>query len=224
MIPWQTVAQTIAPDGETLVLVRRGDEWVVRAGRAQHVLMSSRQHGSEEALATVPFALCPHARDVLVGGLGLGFTARAVLSRLPAEGRMEIAEYVPDLVSWNREHVGALAAHPLDDARTSVFVGDVRGRLAMASRAFDLVLLDVDNGPTVVAHDANASLYDDAGTRLCFEALRPGGVLAVWSSGPHPPYLKTLQRAGFVAKAEPVAVRGKSRGGTHVLFLGRKRS
>lgn len=222
MIPWETIATTIAPDGEPLTLVRRGEEWVVRAGRANHVLMSSRQHASEESLATLPLSLCPRARDVLIGGLGLGFTARAALDRLPPTAAVEIAEYVPDLVAWNRAHVGHLAGQPLDDPRARVFVGDVRARLAQARNAFDLVLLDVDNGPTIVAHESNASLYDLDGVRLCRDALRPGGLLAVWSVGPHPPYLKLLKRLGFDAEARPVPSRSGGKGGGHVLFLGRK--
>lgn len=222
MIPWETIARTVAPDGEPLTLVRRGDEWVVRAGRANRVLMSSRQHGSEEALARVAFELCPSARAVLVGGLGLGFTARAVLDRLPADGALTIAELVPDLVAWNREHVGTLAQRPLDDARSDVFVGDVRVCLDASPGAFDLVLLDVDNGPTVVAHEANAGLYAEAGVRACQRALRPGGVLAVWSAGPHPPYRKLLERIGLRADVRPVSVRGGKKGGEHVVFVGRK--
>ncbi len=222
MIPWETIARAVAPDGEPLALVRRGDEWVVRAGRANSVLMSSRQHGSEEALAHVAFELFPAVRDVLVGGLGLGFTTRAVLDRLPTEGTVTTAELVPELVTWNRHHVGALARHPLDDARSRVFVGDVRALLDASPGAFDCVLLDVDNGPTVVAHEANASLYTEAGVRACQRALRPGGVLAVWSAGPHPAYRKLLERVGLRADVRPVSVRGGKKGGEHVVFVGRK--
>lgn len=225
MLPWVSIAEALAPDGEKLTLSRRGDEWVVRV--AGQTLMSSRQQGSEEALARVALDRCPHARRVLVGGLGLGYTARAALDGLPTSPdvsgvEVEIAELVPALVAWNRAHTAHLAGHPLDDRRVRVFEGDVQAclRERTGAHAFDVILLDVDNGPAVVAHEKNNSLYQASGVRACFEALRPGGVLAVWSSGPHPAYEKRLTRAGFRARTETVSVRRERRGGTHTIFVG----
>ncbi|HSD22289.1 MAG TPA: hypothetical protein VLC54_19725, partial [Anaeromyxobacter sp.] len=199
MIPWETVDRARAPDGAELVLARRGDEWAVRA--AGHVLMTSRAHGSEEALAAKALARAAAPRDVLVGGLGLGFTLRAALDRLPPGARVIVAELVPALVAWNRGLVAHLAGRPLDDPRVRVAPGDVLERIAGSAGAFDAILLDVDNGPAALAHPANDRLYGEAGVRACHTALRRRGVLAVWSAGQDARYLARLERAGFTAEA-----------------------
>jgi spermidine synthase len=226
MLPWETVARAAGPDGAEWTLARRGDEWVVRvAGRA---LMSSRQHGSEEALAAEALARMSPARGqarrgsptVLVGGLGLGFTLRAALDRLPQGARVVVAELVPALVEWNRGPVAHVAGRPLDDPRTRLQQGDVLARIAEAKGAFDAILLDVDNGPSAVAHASNDRLYGDAGVRACRDALRQGGVLAVWSAGPDEGYRARLERAGLEVQVRSVPAReGTSRGARHVVFL-----
>ncbi|HEY6098991.1 MAG TPA: hypothetical protein VIW03_06160 [Anaeromyxobacter sp.] len=222
MLPWQVVDRATAPDGAEWTLARRGDEWVVRAGG--RVLMSSRQHGSEEALAALALAKVPRPRTVLVGGVGLGFTVRAALDRLPADARVIVAELVPALVAWNRDLVGHLAGRPLDDARTRLQHGDVLARIAEAKGAFDAVLLDVDNGPSALADAANARLYGEAGVRACRDALRAGGALAVWSAGPDERYRARLDKAGLETEVHAVPARGGgSRGVRHVVFVGVKR-
>jgi spermidine synthase len=220
MQPWETIDRARAPDGTELVLARRGGEWAVRAGG--RVLMSSRVHGSEEALAELALARLPpgaRPRTVLLGGLGLGFTLRAALDRLPRDARVIVAELVGALAEWNRGPVAELAGRPLDDPRVRLQLGDVRGRIGEAKGAFDAILLDVDNGPSPLAHAANDRLYGHAGVRACRDALRAGGVLAVWSAGSDEAYRERLERAGFEAEARPVAARGGS-GVRHVIFLG----
>jgi hypothetical protein len=235
MLPWETVARAAGPDGAEWALARRGDEWVVRvAGRA---LMSSRQHGSEEALAAIALGRLPRGRrdppgrrrgdragpTVLVGGLGLGFTLRAALDRLPEDARVVVAELVPALVEWNRTHVAHLAGRPLDDRRTRLQQGDVLSRIAEAKGAFDAILLDVDNGPSAASHAANDRLYGDEGVRACRDALRQGGVLAVWAAGADERYRARLEKAGLEASVETVPARGgTSKGARHVVFLGVK--
>lgn len=221
MLPWQTVDRAVGPGGAEWTLARRGDEWVVRArGR---VLMSSRQHGSEEALAALALAKVARPRTVLVGGLGLGFTLRAALDRLPADARVIVAELVPALASWNRDHLGRLAGRPLEDPRTRLQHGDVLARIAEAKGAFDAILLDVDNGPSALADAANARLYGGAGVSACRDALRPGGALAVWSAGPDERFRARLEKAGLEVEVHAVPARGgTSRGVRHVVFVGRK--
>lgn len=219
MQPWAIVDRAPAPGGAELQLARRGDEWVVRAGG--QVLMSSRAHGSEEALAALALRRLERPRTVLLGGLGLGFTLRAALDRLPPEARVIVAELSAELAAWNRGPVAHLAGRPLDDPRVRLQIGDVAGRIAEARGAFDAILLDVDNGPSPVGRAGNRSLYGPRGVRTCLEALRPGGVLAVWSAGPDERYRERLERAGLEARAEEVPARAG--GGTrHVVFLGRK--
>ena len=215
MIPWQVVDEARSVDGARLVLTRRGTEWEVQADG--YTLMSSRTHGSEEALARLVFARRPGAARVLLGGLGLGYSLRALLDLLPPAGRVVMAEMSPELVGWNRTHVAALANRPLDDPRVELFLGDVRACLGAGSQAFDAILLDVDNGPAAFVRQTNARLYDAAGVRARHQALRPRGVLAVWSAEDDAPYLSRLSDAGFDARAH--RVRGRARGGKkHVVF------
>lgn len=220
MKPWEIVDRTAAPDGAELVLARRDDELVVRvAGRT---LMSSRVHGSEEALAALALRGLEHRRAVLVGGLGMGFTLRAALDRLPVDARVVVVELVPGLVAWNRGPLAKLAGRPLDDPRVRLQQGDVLGRIAEAKGAYDAVLLDVDNGPSALAHAANAKLYGEKGVRACAEALRAGGVLAVWSAGPDERYRERLERAGLAVSEETVPARAGAGGVRHVVIVGRK--
>jgi spermidine synthase len=221
MLPWLTVDETRTADGTVLTLARRGTEWEVCADG--FVLMSSRAHGSEDDLARLAFAKVRHARTVLIGGLGLGFSLRATLDLLDPRGRVVVAEQSPSVVEWNRAHVGGLAGRPLEDPRVTVRVGDVRARIAEARGAYDLILLDVDNGPAALIHGANAGLYDATGTARCHVALRERGALAVWAAGPDDRYLRRLQRSGFDATAVRVAPRPGAGGRKHVVFVAVKR-
>jgi spermidine synthase len=183
--------------------------------------MSSRVHGSEEALAKIALARVPRPRAILVGGLGLGFTLRAALDQLPGDARAVVVELVPALVQWNRGPLAALAGAPLEDPRVRLQQGDVAGRIAEARGAYDAILLDVDNGPSALAHRANDGLYGDRGVAACAGALRQGGVLAVWSAGPDERYRARLERVGLVAEEVPVPARsGVARGVRHVVILG----
>ena len=217
MLPWITVDETRTADGTVLRLARRGTEWEVLFDGS--VLMSSRAHGSEDELARLAFAKAPHARTVLIGGLGLGFSLRATLDLLGPRGRVVVAEQSSSVVDWNRAHVGDLAGRPLEDPRVTVRVGDVRKRIVEARAAYDLILLDVDNGPDALIHDANAGLYDATGIVACHVALKEGGALAVWAAGPDDRYLRRLQRSGFDASAIRVAPRPGAGGRKHVVFV-----
>lgn len=216
MLQAETIASARASDGTEFELVRRDEEWMVRVGGM--VLMSSRMHHSEEALAARALERAPRATSVLVGGLGLGFTLRAVLDRVSEDTKVTVAELLPSLVDWNREHVAALAGRPLEDRRCEVVVGDVFALIQRSRAAFDVILLDVDNGPVALSYAKNQRLYSDHGVRACAMALRPHGVLAVWSSGPSARFERRLAGAGFKVEALRESARKGSRG-THVVFL-----
>ncbi|MBX3232219.1 MAG: hypothetical protein KIT84_19105 [Labilithrix sp.] len=219
MVEWVTVERARI-GAHDFVLARRGDEWVVRVdGRT---LMSSRTHQSEIELAARAIARAASPRRVLIGGLGLGFTLRAALDRLPASARVVVAELVPELVAWNRGHLAAVHAGALDDPRVEVVTGDVLDVLASARAAFDVVVLDVDNGPEALSQAENRRLYTDRGVRACRDALAAGGVLGVWSAGPSDAYAARLAKAGFATEVVRVPVHPGSRA-RHVLFLGTKR-
>jgi spermidine synthase len=203
-----------------MTLTRHGSEYVILASGQS--LMSSRMHGSEEALAM--FA-CGRARTleepcVLVGGLGMGFTLRATLDLLPAEATVVVSELVPAVVDWNRGPLGPLARHPLKDKRVVVDVNDVAATLRTSPRRFDAVLLDVDNGPAAFTASHNAGLYDDRGLAAARAALKPGGVLAVWSSREDRRFEQRLRYGGFNVTVERVRGRLKKGGPRHTIFLG----
>ena len=182
MKPFELLGQTLSPDKTTVKLMRRGDEYILLADGA--ILMSSRMHGSEEALATFG---CQRTRtverpSVLIGGLGMGFTLRATLDLLPPDASIVVAELLPAVVEWNRGPLGPLAKHPLNDERVEVVTGDVLAVLSSRPGQFDAVLLDVDNGPAAFAAASNAGLYDKRGIAAAHAALKTEGVLAVWAA------------------------------------------
>jgi spermidine synthase len=224
MKPWELLGETRTPDGTLMTLTRRDGEYLILAdGRS---LMSSRMHGSEEALAT--FA-CRHARTlerpcVLVGGLGMGFTLRAALDLLPPDAEVVVAELVPAVVEWNRGPLGALAGHPLKDTRVVVDVGDVKATLRASPGRFDAVLLDVDNGPAPVTASHNAGLYDDRGLAAVRAALKSGGVLAVWSAWEDRRFEQRLRYGQFTVAVERVRGRLKKGGPRHTIFLAYNRA
>jgi spermidine synthase len=186
-------------------------------------LMSSRMHGSEQALAAFAFrpmrAVEP---QVLVGGLGMGFTLRATLDLLNADATVVVAELVPAVVAWNRGPLGPLAGHPLRDPRVRVETGDVAETLQSSPGRFDAVLLDVDNGPDAFTATANARLYGDQGLAAARDALTPGGVLAVWSAWEDRRFEQRLRYAGFVVEVERVRGRLRKGGPKHTIFIGRR--
>jgi len=235
---WQILDSDVTPDGRELVLSRRGDMFLIQVDAEE--LMSSRAHGSEDALARLALEALgsPSARPaprVLVGGLGMGFTLRALLDALTERTGSQkgqkgqktsapsviVAEVFPIIVEWNRTHLGHLAAHPLDDARVHVQVGDVADRLR-ADDPYDVILLDVDNGPDAFTLDRNRFLYTAAGLERIHGTLTPGGVLAVWSADDDPRYTDQLHRAGFTAKTHRVHARAVGKGGRHAIFVARK--
>ncbi len=216
MLPWETIATAKTPDGTPLTLARRGTEWVVRAGG--HMLMSSHSHLTEERMALLALERLSEPKTVLLGGLGLGFTLRAVLDRMPQDSRVIVAELSPALIEWNKVHVAELAGKPLEDPRVRLQPGDVFKRICEGKSAYDAILLDVDNGPSALVEGANEVLYGEGGIHACLAALKVGGVLAVWSAGPDEKYLERLQRAGFEAKAKTVTTRPIG-GVRHTVFV-----
>jgi spermidine synthase len=221
---WELLGQTRTPEGTEMALTRRDNEYVILANGLS--LMSSRMHGSEEALASVT---CRDLRKlerpcVLVGGLGMGFTLRATLDLLPRDATVVVTELVPAVVDWNRGPLAPLAGHPLEDRRVVVEIGDVADTLRSSSRRFDAVLLDVDNGPSAFTASRNAGLYDDRGLANARKALTIGGVLAVWSAREDRRFEQRLRYGGFTVEVARVRGRLKKGGPRHVIFLGHNRA
>ena len=225
MIPWEFLESTQVPgNGGELCLYRRGAEFSIRVGNRE--LMNSRVHGSEEALAELAYARVagrPRPR-ILIGGLGMGFTLAATLRRLGPEGRVVVAELVPAVVAWNRGPLAALAGHPLQDARVAVREVDVAQILRETRQAYDAILLDVDNGPEGLARRENDWLYARPGLEAAHAALRPAGVLAVWSAAPNQVFAQRLRRVGFTVDEIQVPARRSGKGRRHTIWLARRPS
>ena len=222
MKPFELLGQTLSPNGTVMKLIRRGDEYIILVDGA--ILMSSRMHGSEEALAT--FA-CQRVRaleqpSVLIGGLGMGFTLRTTLDLLPQDATVVVAELVPAVVEWNRGPLGPLARHPLKDKRVRVETGDVVVTLRSGLGQFDAVLLDVDNGPTAFTASNNAGLYDNRGITAARAALKTEGVLAVWAAQDDRKFEQRLRDGRFDVQVQRPRGRLKKGGPRHTIFLSHK--
>ena len=218
MIPWLRVP---GADVE-LRLMQRGAEFSMMLG--QNELMNSRLSGSEGALATRACRRIEAVKrpNLLIGGLGMGFTLRAALAVLGAEARITVAELVPAVIAWARGPMANIFADSLDDPRASILSADVIEVIQSHPAAFDAILLDVDNGPEGLIRKANDALYNLKGLKAIRRALRPGGVLAVWSSGPNPLFSKRLRGAGFDVDEVAVRATAKRRGARHVIWFATK--
>jgi spermidine synthase len=218
MIPREIIDTAAMPDGgDPLRLVRRGEEYSIMLGAVE--LMNSRLGGSEEALATLACGRIagrsrPH---ILIGGLGMGFTLRAALAALRADAELTVAELVPAVVAWARGPMAHIFANSLDDPRVRIVETDVADLIGPQAR-YDAILLDVDNGPDGLSRAANDRLYGRAGLASARTALRPGGILAIWSSAPDPAFTRRLRSAGFAVEEVPVRARG-DRGPRHTVWL-----
>jgi spermidine synthase len=207
-----------------LGLYRRGEEFSIRVGNRE--LMNSRVHGSVEPLAEMAFARIAGriAPRILIGGLGMGYTLAAALRGLGSEGRVIVSELVPAVVAWNRGPLSALAGHPLQDDRVTVHEMDVARILRADRQAYDAILLDVDNGPEGLARQENNWLYARPGLEAAHAALRPAGVLAVWSAAPHQVFTQRLRRVGFAVDEVHVPARSSGKGRRHIIWLARRTS
>jgi spermidine synthase len=223
MIPWVHIDTSRVPDSDVeLRLMRRGADFSMMLG--QNELMNSRLSGSEQALATlacrqIAAVKAPH---LLIGGLGMGFTLRAALAVLGSEARIVVAELVPAVIAWARGPMKDIFGDSLDDPRADIRQADVIDVIKSQTAAFDAILLDVDNGPEGLIRKANDALYGSKGLQAVHRALRPGGVLAVWSSGPNPKFTKRLRDAGFAVNEVAVRATTKRTGARHVIWFATK--
>jgi spermidine synthase len=219
VIPWSHLDRAQVSGGGEMRLMRRGAEFSIRLGHNE--LMNSRLSGSEQALAT--FA-CDKIRarerpHILIGGLGMGFTLRAALTVLGKQAQIIVAELVPAVVTWARGPMAEIFGDSLADPRVDIREADVGDLIRSAQSAYDAILLDVDNGPEGMTRKANDGLYNLAGLSAAHAALRPGGVLAVWSSGANPKFTRRLGRAGFDVREIPLRAKGPRGGARHFIWI-----
>lgn len=219
MIPWTLLDTAKVPGGGELKLWQRDAEFSIRLGRDE--LMNSRIHGSEEALADLA---CGRVADrtsprILIGGLGMGFTLRAALNALKKDAEVVVAELMAAVIAWNRGPLAPLSGNGLDDPRVRLSEGDVGEVIRAEAAAYDAILLDVDNGPEGLTRAANDRLYDLDGLGAARQALRPKGVLAVWSAGEDTRFTQRLRRAGFEVEVIRTRARGPKGGAKHVIWM-----
>jgi spermidine synthase len=201
------LARETTPNGE-LQLQRRGDD-VYEIIYNGVFLMASYNEPSARALARLALARLPATRTnlrVLVGGLGMGYTLAEALAD-PRVERVDVVEIEPLIVRWNREHLGELAGHPLDDPRTHLLETDLVAFLLDTEAIYDALLLDVDNGPAWLAIDSNERLYGLAGLTRLKSRLTAGGVLGIWSADRSPEFVERLATPFDDAAAEQVVDR-----------------
>ena len=222
MQPRTLIATAIIPGGNGLRLFQRGSDFMIVLDRNE--LMNSRMSGSEEALAVMTIdrlrnTASPH---MLIGGYGMGFTLRAALAVLPAEARVTVSELVPEIIDWARGPMAELADGCLDDSRVTLVLDDVTAVLAAEVGRYDAILLDVDNGPDGLSRVANDRIYSMAGLAKAKAALKPGGIVAIWSAAPDAVFARRLKDSGFAVEEVAVRARSNGKGPKHVIWFAAK--
>lgn len=221
MQPRELIGIAKVPGGDELRLFRRQDDYMIVLGGNE--LMSSRVRGSEEALALMT---CERLHDrkaphFLIGGYGMGFTLRAALADLGPSARVTVAELVPEIIDWARGPMAALTAGCLDDPRVQLVSGDVAAAIGAARNGYDAILLDVDNGPDGLTRTANDQIYASRGLAAAKAALKPNGILAIWSAAPDTAFSRRLKQAGFAVEEASVRARSNGKGARHVIWFAR---
>ena len=223
MTPRELIDTADVPGGEPLRLFRRGGDFMIVMDRNE--LMNSRMSGSEEALSTLTAERLAGRKPQrwLIGGYGMGFTLRKALGVVADDCEIVVAELVPKIIEWAKGPMAELADGCLDDPRVTVRIADVGAVIGGERGAYDAILLDVDNGPDGIVREGNDGLYSHGGLASAKAALRPGGVLAVWSAAPDPAFARRMREAGFAVDEVVVRARSNGKGPRHVIWLGEKR-
>ncbi len=217
---WTLLGEAPIPGTDrSLVLYQGKDDFSIKIAGG-HELMNTRKHGSEDALGSLPCQRLsqPETARVLIGGLGMGFTLAAVLQAVGPQAQVTVAELIPEVVEWNRGPLGDYSGRPLDDPRTRVHVGDVAKLLRRQRACFDVIALDVDNGPEGLTKSSNNWLYSAPGIAAAQDALSPGGIVAYWSAGPDQGFHDRLRQCGFLVEETTVHAHG-NKGPRHTIWL-----
>ena len=224
MIPWKKLGIAQIPNnGGELQLSQRGEEFSIRLSGVRGELMNSRIFNSEQVLAELGCAELKDKADahVLVGGLGMGYTLAATLEAIASTAKVTVAELIPEVVAWNKGPLGECAKNPLQDPRTEVYLGDVAELLKAEIEKYDAILLDVDNGPEGLTHSDNNWLYSQNGLETIFEALKPEGILAIWSAGADSMFTIRLKKARYKVSIHTVRAR-VGKGSRHTIFIAQR--
>jgi len=216
-----TLIDSSTEHGTTLQLLQRDEEFTIRVDGEFGELMHSSVHNSEDVLAELA---CKHVADresphLLVGGLGMGFTLASALLHSGPDARISVAELMPAVVRWNRDHIGAIAGFPLNDERVDVIIQDVGKVMRSHKNHFDAIMLDVDNGPDGYTRDDNDNLYGLDGLETAFESLKPGGILTVWSADTDSNFTQRLMKIGFEVETKRVNEHTDDLGAVHTIWV-----
>ena len=223
MKPQRKLAEAITPDGAHLTLHEHDGNFSVRLNGQG--LMHSSAHASEIQLGELAVAKIPpqSAPNILIGGLGLGFTLKSVLQNVSPQATVHVAELIPDIVKWNREFLAELNGALLNEARVHVAVADVWDVIASAGKnQFDAILLDIDNGPSAMVQKQNARVYDRSGLKRIATALKPGGRVCIWSAQPDQAFANRLSDAGFKAEAVPAKLYANAKCCAYLIYVADK--
>ncbi len=224
MIPWKEIDRVPVPghDGD-IVLRQRDTEFSIRTEETE--LMNSRQHGSEHALAEFTLNQLQgksHLR-ILIGGLGMGFTLAAALTQADSKAKIVVSELIPEVIQWNQTYFGDFTGYPLADPRVTIKTEDVARTIRSKKSFWDAILLDVDNGPQALTRKTNDRLYSITGLKHSCAALRPGGILSVWSSTPDKDFTRRLKQCGFLPDTKTVRSRKPGKGSLHTIWFAKKK-
>jgi len=222
MLPRELIGTANIPGGDELKLIKHGRDFIIMLGRNE--LMSSRMSGSEEKLAlmTCERLKLRDAPHLLIGGYGMGFTLRAALTQLGPKAKFTVAELVPEIIDWARGPMADLCAGCIDDKRVKLVIDDVTALIDKGSGRYDAILLDVDNGPDGLTRDDNDRIYSRAGLERAKSALRPGGILAVWSAAPDESFARRLRNTGFAVEEVFVRARPNGKGPRHLIWFAKR--
>lgn len=223
MIPFRNLAEVRMPDGSRLSLHEHDGDYFIKLNGRQ--LMGSNSTTSEILLAQEACQNLGHAPKprVLIGGLGLGFSLKRVLEMIGQIGVVEVAELIPEVIAWNRELLSAVNGKLLQDRRVKVFAEDVFALIKRGAKTpYDAILLDVDNGPTSFVMEKNSRLYHRRGLSAIWNALTPGGRVALWSAEPEPGFRDSLTRAGFLAAETPAKAHERAKRFAHMIYVGER--
>ncbi len=222
MIPWEKIDQAEIPgQKKDVTLRRRGEEFSIRTFDTE--LMNSRRHGSEESLAELACNRFKKSHlHILIGGLGMGYTLAAALKSTGSDSSITVSELIPAIVKWNKEHLGHLAGMPLNDPRVMVKIEDVAKTIGKIESAWDIILLDVDNGPDGLTQKTNDRLYSITGLKKSFFALRPKGILGIWSAKGDAAFTTRLEKSGFNVDIKAVKARKSGKKLKHTIWLAEK--
>lgn len=226
MKPTINIAETVAPDGATFRLCSHDGEFFLYMNERQ--VMSTTMTHSELRLADLGCDFRDSRKNprILIGGLGLGFSLRRCLELTQHAATIEVAELLPEIITWNRECLSGLNDEILADQRTQIIEGDVYPLIEAAARKaprYDAILLDVDDGPSSLLQPRNAQIYRREGLRTINRALTTGGRVAFWAATTEPGLQRDLRQTGFNVEEIPVAKHPRAKQQRHRIYLAERR-